>query len=117
MLIDSLSFTQDFDLANFMNQFTGDTAPPSGESFADNVNLNISVQSTEQLSAVSSQVSLEGQANLRVIGTASNPVIVGRADLTSGEIFFMKRRYQLERGIIKKAVGFVCLLIINNRWV
>jgi translocation and assembly module TamB len=100
VLIDSLSFTQDFDLANFMNQFTGDTAPPSGESFADNVNLNISVQSTEQLSAVSSQVSLEGQANLRVIGTASNPVIVGRADLTSGEIFFMKRRYQLERGII-----------------
>ncbi len=100
VLIDSLSFTQDFDLANFMNQFTGDTAPPSGESFADSVQLNISVQSTEQLSAVSSQVSLEGQANLRVIGTASNPVIVGRADLTSGEIFFMKRRYELERGII-----------------
>ena len=100
VLVDSLSFTQDFDLANFMNQFTGDTAPPSGESFADNLNLNISVQSTEQLSAVSSQVSVEGQANLRVIGTASNPVIVGRADLTSGEIFFMKRRYELERGII-----------------
>jgi translocation and assembly module TamB len=100
VLIDSLSFTQDFDLANFMNQFTGDTAPPSGQSFADNLNLNISVQSTEQLSAVSSQVSVEGQANLRVIGTASNPVIVGRADLTSGEIFFMKRRYELERGII-----------------
>jgi len=100
VLIDSLSFTQDFDLANFMNQFTGETAPPSGQSFADNLNLNISVQSTEQLSAVSSQVSLEGQANLRVIGTASNPVIVGRADLTSGEIFFMKKRYELERGII-----------------
>jgi len=100
VLVDSLSFTQDFDLANFMNQFTGDTAPPSGERFADNLNLNISVQSTEQLSAVSSQVSVEGQANVRVIGTASNPVIVGRADLTSGEIFFMKRRYELERGII-----------------
>src|SRR5256886_10363853 len=35
-----------------------------------------------------------------LIGTASNPVIVGRVDLTSGEIFFMKQRYQLERGII-----------------
>src|SRR5207302_522151 len=32
--------------------------------------------------------------------TAANPVIVGRVDLTSGEIFFMKQRYQLERGII-----------------
>src|SRR5205823_14018265 len=62
--------------------------------------LEVSVQSTQQLQAVSSEVSIEGQANLRVIGTASSPVIVGRVDLTSGEIFFMKQRYQLERGII-----------------
>jgi translocation and assembly module TamB len=100
VLIDSLSFTSEFDLADFMGQFTGSTAPPSGESFADHVKLDVTVQSTQQLQAVSSEVSIEGQANLRVIGTASNPVIVGRADLTSGEIFFMKQRYQLERGII-----------------
>src|SRR5439155_972034 len=100
VLIDSLSFTKEFDLAEFMGQFTGSTAPPSGENFADKVKLEVSVQSTQQLQAVSSEVSIEGQANLRVIGTASNPVIVGRVDLTSGEIFFMKQRYQLERGII-----------------
>jgi len=100
VLIDSLSFTSEFDLADFMGQFTGSTAPPSGESFADHVKLDVAVQSTQQLQAVSSEVSIEGQANLRVIGTGSNPVIVGRADLTSGEIFFMKQRYQLERGII-----------------
>jgi translocation and assembly module TamB len=100
VLLDSLSFTREFDLADFMGQFTGSTAPPSGENFADNIKLDVSVQSTQQLQAVSSEVSIEGQANLRVIGTASNPVIVGRADLTSGEIFLMKQRYQLERGII-----------------
>lgn len=100
VLIDSLSFTKEFDLAEFMGQFTGSTAPPSGENFADKVKLEVSVQSTQQLQAVSSEVSIEGQANLRVIGTASNPVIVGRVDLTSGEIFFMKQRYQLVRGII-----------------
>ncbi len=99
VLIDSLSFTSDFDLATFMDQFTGASAPPTGESFADQVKLNVTLQSAEELSAATSQISLEGQANLRVIGTASNPVIIGRADVTAGDIFFMKRRYQLERGI------------------
>ena len=100
VLIDALSFTQDFDIATFMSQFTGTSAPPTGESLADNLKLEIAVQSTSQLSAVASQLSIEGQANLRIIGTASEPVVVGRADLTSGDIFFMKRQYHLERGVI-----------------
>lgn len=100
VLINSLSFTSDFDLASFMDQFTGASAPPSGETMADHVKLNIALQSSEELAAATSEISLQGQANLRVIGTAANPVIVGRTDLTAGDIFFMKRRYQLERGII-----------------
>jgi hypothetical protein len=35
-----------------------------------------------------------------LIGTAANPVIIGRADLTSGELFYRNVRYQLERGVI-----------------
>jgi translocation and assembly module TamB len=100
VLIDSLGFSKDFDLADFMSQFSGNAPPPAGDTFADKIKLNVALQSTAQLAAVSSELSLEGQANLRVIGTASNPVIVGRAELTSGELFFMKRRYQIERAII-----------------
>jgi translocation and assembly module TamB len=43
---------------------------------------------------------VEGRVNLRVIGTAANPVITGRTDLTSGELFYRNVRYQLQRGII-----------------
>jgi translocation and assembly module TamB len=100
VLIDSLSFTPDFDLSHFANQFNGISVPPTGESFADNVKLQVAVQSQENLAARSSQLSLEGTANLEVIGTASNPVIIGRIDLTSGELFFLNNRYSLERGII-----------------
>jgi translocation and assembly module TamB len=74
--------------------------PSAGNSLADRVKMNVAIQSAEQLQATSSAVSIEGSANLRLIGTAGDPVIVGRADLTSGEIFFMKKRYQLERGVI-----------------
>jgi translocation and assembly module TamB len=58
------------------------------------------VQSSSDLSAASSTVSIEGAVNLRVVGTAANPVIVGRTDLTSGDVFFAGQRYQLERGLI-----------------
>jgi translocation and assembly module TamB len=100
VLIDSLSFTQDFDMADFIGQFSGSSVPSAGNSLADRIKLNLAIQSTSQLEATSSGLSIEGSANLRLIGTAGDPVIVGRADLNSGEIFFMKKRYQLERGVI-----------------
>lgn len=99
VLVDSLSFTSDFDISTFMSQFTGPSIPSTSQTFADAVKLNISIQSTGQLEATSSQVSLQGQANLRAIGTAADPVIVGRADLNSGDVFFLNNRYQLQRGI------------------
>jgi translocation and assembly module TamB len=100
VLIDSLSFTSDFDLSSFMAQFTGTSAPPTGQSMADSMKLQVAVQSTSQLNAGTAQLGIEGSANLRVIGTASDPVIIGRADLTSGDIFFAKNQYHLERGLI-----------------
>ncbi|MBV8049540.1 MAG: translocation/assembly module TamB domain-containing protein, partial [Acidobacteriaceae bacterium] len=99
-LVDSLNFTPDFDLTTFASQFNGTSLPPSGQSFADNIKLAVAVQSTSNLAARSTALSLEGAVNLQVIGTASDPVIVGRVDLTSGELFFMNNRYQLQRGIV-----------------
>lgn len=100
VLIDSLSFTQDFDLATFADQFSGSAATPVQPGFAESIHLAIAVQSKENLSATSSQVSLEGNANLRVSGTAAVPIITGRTDLTSGELFYRNVRYELQRGII-----------------
>ena len=99
VLIDSLSFTPDFDLSHFADQFsTGGTVSQPG--FADTVKLAVSVQSRENLNATSSQVSIAGQAVLQVGGTAADPVITGRTTLTSGEVFYRNVRYQLQRGVI-----------------
>lgn len=99
VLIDSLSFTPDFDLSHFADQFSsGGTVSQPG--FADTVKLAVSVQSRENLNATSSQVSVAGQAALQVGGTAANPVITGRTTLTSGEVFYRNVRYQLQRGVI-----------------
>jgi translocation and assembly module TamB len=99
VLIDNLSFTSDFDLEKFTNQFsTGSTISQPG--FADNIQLAIAVQSQQNLNATNSQVSIEGSAALQVGGTAANPVITGRATLSSGELFYRNVRYQLQKGIV-----------------
>jgi translocation and assembly module TamB len=99
VLIDNLSFTPDFDLASFSDQFsTGGTVSQPG--FADTIKLAIAVQSRQNLNATSSQVSISGQAALQVGGTAANPVITGRTTLNAGELFYRNVRYQLQRGVI-----------------
>ncbi len=98
--INQVSFTPDFDLSQFIAQFSGVSSPPPTQGFADNLNLNIALRSTSELNAVSPAVSVQGDANLRVIGTGSNPVIVGRANLTGGDLIFLGNRYVVQGGTI-----------------
>jgi hypothetical protein len=67
---------------------------------ADKVKLDIAVETARDLNLARSEVSLQGQANLRVVGTDAHPVIVGRTEFTAGDIFLMNKRYQIERGTL-----------------
>jgi len=98
--VDRISFTPDFDLSTFANQFSGVATPPPTQGFADNLKLNIALRSTSQLNLVSPTLSVQGNANLHVIGTAANPVIVGRTMLTGGDLIFLGNRYVLQSGTI-----------------
>jgi translocation and assembly module TamB len=100
VLIDRLSFTRSFDLSTFVDQFSGQISEPQ-TGLMDNVKLNVAVTSREELGLASSQLSVQGSANLRLQGTAANPVIVGRTNLTGGELFFQGNRYQIQSGTIQ----------------
>jgi translocation and assembly module TamB len=43
-------------------------------------------------------IRLSGDADLRLQGTAAKPVLLGRADVTEGEVYFNGTKYRLERG-------------------
>src|SRR5262249_51973433 len=79
---------------------SGPESSPS-QGMTDKIKLDVAVQTARDLNLTSSEVSLQGQANLRVVGTAADPVIVGRTGFTGGDIFLMNKRYQIERGIIE----------------
>ena len=98
--INSVSFTPDFDLSTFITQFGGVASPPPAQSFADNIKLGVAVRSASQLNIVSPTLSIQGGANLRVVGTAADPVITGRVNLTGGDLIFLGNRYVVEGGAI-----------------
>jgi translocation and assembly module TamB len=97
--VGSLSFLPDFNLSTFADQFASGNAI-SQPGLADAIKLAIVVQTPQTLSATTSEISIGGQAALRVGGTAATPVITGRMTLTSGELFYRTVRYQLQRGVI-----------------
>lgn len=98
--INQLWFTPDFDLTTFMGQFGGEVPPPPGQGFSQNLQLNLSVQSTSGINLVSRELTLQGSANLNIRGTAAEPVILGRVNLNSGDLLFMGNRYLLQGGTI-----------------
>ncbi len=99
--IERVSFTPDFDMSNFAAQFGGDT-PDMGTpgAFTQAMKLDIAVQSTSEMNLVSSQVSIQGDTNLRIAGTAATPVILGRTTLSGGEFFLVGNRYEVQQGTI-----------------
>jgi translocation and assembly module TamB len=99
--IERVSFTPDFDMSTFISQFSGDSSDSGTPgSFTQGMKLNIAVQSTSQMNLTSSQVSVKGDANLRIAGTADTPVILGRTNLTGGEFFLANNRYEIQQGTI-----------------
>jgi translocation and assembly module TamB len=96
-----LSFTPAFDLTNFINQFSGGVTAPPSQGIAQNTQLNIALHSTSNVNLVSRTLSIGGSANLQVRGTAAEPVILGRVNLSSGDIILNGNRFVLNGGTIQ----------------
>ena len=100
VLVDRLSFTQAFDLANFAGYFSEDSTGSPSSRFERHMKLSVAVQSAQQLELASSKVSMAGSANLNVRGTLADPVLLGRISLTGGEVFFLGKRFEVQNGTI-----------------
>jgi translocation and assembly module TamB len=99
--LSDVSFTSAFDLNDFINQFSGGVSTPPTPGFSQNLRLNLAVRSNNDVNLVSRTLSIGGSANLQVRGTASTPVILGRVNLTSGDIILNGDRFLLDGGTIE----------------
>ncbi len=96
-----LSFTPAFDLNSFIDQFSGGVSAPPTPGLAQNIQLNLGVSSENNINLVSRTLSINGSANLRVRGTAAEPVILGRVNLSGGDIILNGDRFVLNGGTIE----------------
>jgi len=113
VLVDRLSFTNDFDLATFLDEFRGASPPPPSEGFTQSLRLNVAIMATEALGLESAKLSLQGSGNLSLRGTLAQPVILGRANLTGGEVFFLGHRYEVQNGVITFTNPFRTEPVVN----
>jgi len=99
--LSDLSFTPAFDLSSFVGQFGGGVAAPPSRGLAQNILLNVALDSTSSVNLTSRALSLGGTANLQLRGTAAEPVVLGRVNLNSGDIILNGNRFVLSGGTIQ----------------
>jgi translocation and assembly module TamB len=76
------------------------TAAPRAGLIA-NVNLDIQVETAPDVEFETSVAqSIQADANLRVRGTATNPALLGRVNITEGELLFFGNKYTINQGSI-----------------
>jgi translocation and assembly module TamB len=92
--VTELSFSQAFNLEETLYRFARMKRVLSGAS--GKLNLDLAVQSTNELTPSTDQLRLNGAANLRVRGTVNQPALWGTIRLNSGELLFRGARYMLK---------------------
>lgn len=96
-----LSFTPAFQLTSFVGQFSSGVEAPPSMGITQNIQLNLAVHSSNNINLVSRTLSIDGSANLQVRGTAADPVILGRVDLTGGDVILNGDRFVLTGGTVQ----------------
>jgi translocation and assembly module TamB len=95
--VTKLAMTPGFDFGAYLDRSQGSALPPTNR-LLNRIRLDVHVVTTPELQMQTSSVRLSGDADLHLRGTAGKPVILGRADVIEGEVYFNGTKYSLERG-------------------
>jgi translocation and assembly module TamB len=95
-----LGLNPQFDFANYLAAGMRGAPAQKISSPLNNLHLDVRVTSTPELQVQTSLARLSGNVDLRLRGTASRPVVLGRVNLLEGTIYFNSTKYRLERGDI-----------------
>lgn len=98
--VNRFSVNQQFDLALAIAQLKQPPMPQDPTSMLNNLRLSIKVTSAPDLQVSTSLAKLSGDVNLNLRGTATRPAILGRINITEGQVSFNGATYQLDRGDI-----------------
>jgi translocation and assembly module TamB len=74
--------------------------PPDPNAFGNKVRLDVHITSAPQMDFQNSYAQIAGSVNLRIRGTAAQPAVLGRINITDGKATYNGTTYQLQHGDI-----------------
>ena len=100
MTITKLGVTPGFDFASYLQRSAQGSVLPQTDPVLNRIRMDVHVVTTPELEMQTAIARLSGDADLRLRGTAAKPVLLGRADVIEGELYFSGTKYHMERGDI-----------------
>jgi len=94
------SMSPDFDLALAIARSRQPIEPLNPASPLNNLRLSVHIVSTPELQVQTSLAKVTGDVDLNVRGAATRPVLLGRINITEGQVNFNGTTYGVERGDI-----------------
>jgi translocation and assembly module TamB len=96
--VNRLAMTPGFDFGAYLARSAQTPALPQTNPLLNQIRLDVHIVTAPELQMQTAVVRLSGDADLRLRGTAAKPVLLGRADVIEGEVYFNGAKYRLERG-------------------
>jgi len=96
--ITKLAVTPGFDFGASLARGAQSSSLPQTNPLLNRIRMDVHIVTTPELQMQTAVVRLSGDADLRLRGTLAKPVLLGRADITEGEVYFNGTKYRMERG-------------------
>lgn len=96
--ITKLAMTPGFDFGSYLARAAQSSTLPQTNPQLNRIRLDVHVVTTPELQMRTAVARLSGDADLHLRGSAAKPVLLGRADIIEGEVYFNGAKYRLERG-------------------
>jgi translocation and assembly module TamB len=100
ILVTKLAVTPGFDFGAYLESSAQAAALPQTNPLLNRIRLDVHIVTTPELQMQTAVVRLSGDADLHLQGTAAKPVLLGRADVIEGQLYFNGTKYRMERGDI-----------------
>jgi translocation and assembly module TamB len=98
VVVTRLAITPGFDFGATLARSAQSSALPQTNPLLNRIRMDVHIITTPELQMQTAVVRLTGDADFHLRGTAARPVLLGRADVTEGEVTLNGTKYRMERG-------------------
>jgi len=98
--VNKLAVTPGFDFASYLESSAQASALPQTNPLLNRIQMDVHIVTAPELQMQTAAIRLSGDADLRLRGTAAKPILLGRADVLEGDVYFNGAKYRMERGDI-----------------